>query len=124
MKIWRLSRICKITCSILTLTGVLTACNTLPVKQGKTLVYKADGSLTCNEDTGGTLNEMKAELVKKNIPVLSSHCGNDGFVRAAVCGIETGRINIYQIESRHLSAAQSIGFKNITILKDYKKTGC
>jgi hypothetical protein len=57
---------------------------------------------------------MELELKTAGIKVFSRRKGYDGREGIAICGSPTGQINIYEIASGDLSAAVSLGFKQLS----------
>ena len=80
---------------------------------GSIVVGKADGSLQCEMKTGLSLEEM-AEKQLNGIKIISSRKAHDGLVRIQTCGVETGMLNLYEIQHQDLSQAQKSGF---TVIK-------
>ena len=76
-------------------------------------VFKLDGTKHCEPYAGVSLDSMALELGAAGIEVLSRRKGYDGREGIAVCGEPTGQINIYEISSSDLSAALSLGFKQL-----------
>lgn len=108
---------------ILTTIFLVAACN--PVATSSTVkVYKAQGSMSCDSASGVDLSVMLNEFKRSGINVRSANCGSDGLVRAAVCGIATGKVNVYEIDSADLNTAKGMGFKNIESLKGYTPISC
>lgn len=108
---------------LVSLAFAVAACN--PVASTSTVkVYKPEGSISCQSGSGESLSEMLKGLSKQGISVKSAHCGTDGLVRAAVCNIPTGKINVYEIDAADLSEARGIGFRKIESLKDFRPTSC
>ena len=103
---------------------ILSGCKTVPVKSETVTVYKYDGSISCDKTVAIAVDSMKQELTRSKIPVISSSCGNDGMVRAAVCGIKTGDINIYEVRREMLPKAQALGFKPTSSIPDLAKVAC
>lgn len=111
------------------LLGVLTAsffgiaCN--PVATTSTVkVFKAQGSISCDPGSGTSLSTMLGEFNRSGINVKSAHCGTDGLARAAVCGVSTGRLNVYEIDASDLNNAAGMGFRKVESLKGYKPSSC
>ncbi|CAA6803982.1 MAG: Unknown protein [uncultured Thiotrichaceae bacterium] len=101
----------------------IVACN--PVAPTTTVkVYKAQGSISCDPGSGTSLTAMSGILNKSGIAVRSAHCGSDGLVRAAVCGVSTGKLNVYEIDASDLNSVIRMGFKKVELLKDYKPGSC
>ena len=86
-------------------------------------VYKYDGSVQCGH-TGVEQDTMVLELTKAGIDVVCSQKGHDGLMRTTVCGADTGKLNIYTIDSTNLSNAEVIGFKSVDKLADYQDQEC
>ena len=86
-------------------------------------VYKHDGSVQCGY-TGIELDAMGLELKNAGIDVACSQKGHDGLMRAAVCGMNTGTLNIYTIAHKHLPEAVAIGFRSVTELAEYQDQEC
>jgi thioredoxin-related protein len=86
-------------------------------------VFKSDGSVQC--DTSKIeLDIMAMELINAGIDVVCSQTGHDGLTRATLCGLSTGNINIYKINSVNLSDAESIGFESVSTLSEYQDQKC
>ena len=86
-------------------------------------VFKYDGSIQC-ENTGLNLEVMALELINAGIDVVCSQKGHDGLIRPAVCGGDTGIINIYKIHNANLPDAENIGFDSVSILSEYSDEIC
>ena len=76
-------------------------------------VFKLDGTKHCESYAGVSLDSMALELAGAGIEVFSRRKGYDGREGIAVCGAPTGQINIYEIAPSDLSAALSLGFKQL-----------
>ena len=76
-------------------------------------VFKLDGTNHCEPCAGLDLDSMELELQAAGIEVFSRRKGYDGREGIAICGAPTGQINIYEIASGDLSAALSLGFKQL-----------
>ncbi|MFT4585635.1 MAG: hypothetical protein ACI8XZ_005409 [Gammaproteobacteria bacterium] len=82
-------------------------------------VYTSSGRLQCEDDSGNEVEDTKEELEASNIKVFSSECGLlTGKMAPALCGATTLHINIHGIDSSKLSAAESLGYQEITSLTD------
>lgn len=117
--------------SILCISVNLIACaeNVLPQASTKKniikkSVYKYAGSTQCNTGKGLTLEEMKRQLVSAHINVLTAACGNDGKMRATMCGAPDGKIGIFEIPTDQFDVALKIGFLSIDQLTDAVKVPC
>jgi hypothetical protein len=96
--------------ALMLLLSLLVSCGgATTVKSGAASVevYKHDGSLQCQPDSGVALDSMAQTLTDAGIDVRASRQGNDCLVRPAVCGAGTSVINIYQISDDQLSPAQA-----------------
>ncbi len=102
----------------------LSACETSAIKSATVKVYKYDGSVSCDQSSGTSIESMQDELLQKKIPIISSDCGSDGLIRAAVCGIETGHVNVFEIKSDTYPTAKTLGYKVVTKLEDYAPMDC
>lgn len=85
----------------------LFSCPPLTVEPDTVRVAKPDGSLQC-ENNGVTLVDMQQQL--GNISVYSAVKESDGLIRPAVCGIDTGIFNVYDIAATDLQQALDLGF--------------
>ncbi len=72
-------------------------------------VYKADGTLQCNQGKQISLSEMAKQL--SGIQVFSQSNLNDGMMRIQVCGAPTGQCNVFEIPKTELKKAIGLGFK-------------
>lgn len=86
----------------------LATCPPLVVKPTTLLVAKSDTSLQCEDNSGIALIDMQQQL--GNIMVYSSSKENDGLIRPALCGIDTGNFNVYEIAATDLEQAITLGF--------------
>lgn len=75
----------------------------------KVKVYKADGTLQCNQGARISLEEMQKQL--PGINVFSKENKHDGMMRIQLCGTPTGNSNVYEIDRKDLDAAIKAGFK-------------
>lgn len=93
--------------------GLLCSCTSGPCR-GKRLsektvmIFKPDGSKQCQKNTGVGLKEMAKQL--GSIKVKSQAKKRDGKMRAAVCGADTGQINVYEIAEKDFPLAKNVGF--------------
>ena len=71
-------------------------------------IFKADGSLQCNQGKKISLDEMAKQL--KDIKIYSSENKHDGLMRAQMCGRPTGFNNVYEIDVDNLDKAVKLGF--------------
>ena len=73
-------------------------------------IYKSDGSLQCEKNSGISVLIMKRELEEKGIEVFGSRTSQDGMSYIAMCGAPTGKINIYKINVSNLKIVEKLGF--------------
>ena len=73
-------------------------------------IYKYDGSLQCQPDSGISLDEMGKELTDKGIPILKSAKKTDGMRHITLCNASTGIVNVFEIDSTNYDAATKLGF--------------
>jgi hypothetical protein len=90
---------------------------------GAVSVYKSAGRVQC---FGGGLTppQMQIELTAAGIGVIAACSGLDGNVYATVCGISDGRINIFEIQSSDVAAAQALGFVLLSSLPNATRVAC
>ena len=86
-------------------------------------VYKPDGSIQCGT-MGIDIDLMAMDLINAGIDVICSQKGIDGSAHLAVCGVETGYINIYTIYISNLPDAGALGFESVNTLPDYQDVQC
>jgi hypothetical protein len=86
-------------------------------------VAKHKGAIQC-ESAGIGLKTMKKELVQAKIRVRKVRCGHDGLIYPAVCGAETGRLNLYDIPAKKLGDAAELGFQPLSDWPDAAETPC
>ena len=86
-------------------------------------VYQSAGSVQC---AGGGLTpaQMQLQLTGNGIGVISSACGIDGDAHIAVCGASAGRINIFEVQSSDVAAAQGLGFALLSGLPNATRISC
>ncbi len=119
-----MEKIYKHTLLLLLCSLLFNACNTNTIKTSTVKVYKFDGSISCNQSSGVSLEDMRAELMRSKVPIVSASCGSDGLVRAAVCGIETGRVNVFEIPAEAYSKARALGYHDLSNLDDFTSVSC
>lgn len=88
---------------------------------GAVSVYKATGAVQCS---GGGLTpaQMQLELTAAGIGVISAACGSDGNAVVAMCGAPTGTINIFEVQSADVAAAQGLGYALLSSLPNAVRT--
>ncbi len=72
-------------------------------------VYKLDGSVQCEPNSGKPITEIQTEL--SNIKIISSKSSHDGLMRTQVCGQPTGNCFVFEISETDLDKALKYGFK-------------
>ncbi len=75
-------------------------------------VYKYDGSKQCGQGKVVSPDEMKKQLGE--IKTYSQMNITDNLMRTQVCGSDTGRANVYEIEKASLADAKKKGFREWT----------
>ena len=86
-------------------------------------VFKSTGSVQCAE--GGTdLSTFARQLEQAGLKVLSSACGSDGRMRAAMCGAADGRVAIFELSSADAQASSQLGFAPLSKLPDAQVVPC
>ncbi|BBJ00365.1 hypothetical protein FGKAn22_20570 [Ferrigenium kumadai] len=105
--------------------AILTACGAVESKSPGASVsfYKPSGSVQCMGG-GQSLQAMERQLADAGIPVLTSACGVDGKVYAAVCGAADGRIGIFVIPAARAQAATALGFAPLSSLPAATEVVC
>jgi hypothetical protein len=76
-------------------------------------VFKYNGEKQCGLGEIVSLEKMEREL--RDIKVFSRSVKNDGLMRTAVCGANTGSANVYEIATSDLKKAEGFGFKPWTV---------
>jgi hypothetical protein len=102
-------------------------------------LYKHFGSVQCqpimeqpaasmmtmgNLGGGTSLPVMQQQLTDAGIQVLFVTCGHDGFLRPAMCGVEDGRIAIFEVPAAQAEAAVALGFAPLSDLPDATRFSC
>lgn len=88
-----------------------------------TRIAKSNGSRQC-ESGHVSPAAMKRELLAGGVNVVSMACGSDGLMYPAVCGADTGEINIFEISSSDLEKAKNLGFKPLSDWPDAQEVPC
>lgn len=86
-------------------------------------LYKYAGSVQCMAG-GLTLADMERELAGAGVRVMSSTCGHDGRMYAAVCGGGDGRIGIVTVSQADVSAAAKLGYAALSTLSHAAPAAC
>lgn len=86
-------------------------------------VYKYVGSVQC-KGGGMPLATMMRQLSDAGIPALNVSCGRDGKIYPAVCGAADGHIGVLEVPEVKVSAAQSLGFRQLSDLPEATKVAC
>ena len=122
------NRIMNITLGLIIVAISITSCKHNKTEEGsKALyakVYKSDSSVQCDIDSAIELETMKQELIDEGIDVICSQKLNDGEPRNAACGIDSGNINVYVINTSNLVDAENIGFNSVDELTEYVDETC
>ncbi len=87
-------------------------------------VYQYDGSKQCEKFNEVSLGKMSQSLRDIGVPVMCSYKASDGMMRPQMCGHSTGKINVYEIPSKHLSRAVEAGFKSVKSIKNFEPKVC
>ena len=75
-------------------------------------VYKPDGSKQCDKKK----NVISADVMSdefKEITIYSKENKSDGQMHITLCGVPTGRVNVYEIQLKDLEKAKTLGFKEV-----------
>ncbi len=78
----------------------------------KIQVFKYDGSLQCGTGKAIPIVEMQKEL--GTLIVYKAESKADGLMHVQMCGTNTGKANVYTIDSNRLEEARKLGFKQWT----------
>ena len=76
-------------------------------------VTRPDGAQQCAPGSGQTLESSFTELQKAQVRVLDSQKGNDKKLHAQMCGIPSGKTNMFQIPKEDLPKAIALGFHEV-----------
>lgn len=80
-------------------------------RQDAVWITKADGSKSCEKDSGQSTEQGGEELKKAQVKILESKKGSDGKMRVQMCGVPSGSVNAYKILKADLPKAIALGFK-------------
>ena len=92
--------------------------------EGDSKVFHYSGAVQCQPTSGISLAEMQMQLTNAGIDVVCAQTGADGMNYPAVCGGQTGEINIYQIREENLEDAINLGFTPVIALPNYADLAC
>lgn len=82
------------------------------------IVYKSTSEIQC-EFKGHPPEQTALELTKNGIKIIESNCGSiSGMMNISVCGGGTSSVNIFNIDSKDLELAISLGFFSETSLNE------
>lgn len=73
-------------------------------------ITRPDGALSCEVESGQSLEKGALDLQKRGIKILSSKKASDQKMHIQVCGAPQGSSNAYEIPRAQLEEAASIGF--------------
>jgi hypothetical protein len=93
--------------------GEATSSSDSPKQTDTVWVSRPDGGQSCSPKSGQALDEAATELKGAGIAVFESRKGNDGKMRAQMCGLPTGGLNSYRIAKADLAKAQALGFQKL-----------
>lgn len=74
-------------------------------------VMKPDGGESCAKDSAISIEQGAEDLKKAKIKILASQKGDDGKMHAQMCGLPTGKLNLYKINKSDLPRAVTLGFE-------------
>jgi hypothetical protein len=86
-------------------------------------VAKSLGGKQC-EASGTSLAVLAAQLAQAGVTVQRQACGDDGRMRAAVCGAADGRIAIFTIPAAQQALATQAQFVPLAALPDAREQPC
>jgi len=72
-------------------------------------VYKYDGSKQCSPGLAVSPAEMQKELV--GIEVYAAESKMDHLMHPMICGVQSGKANVFTIQRKDLGAVQKLGYK-------------
>lgn len=81
-----------------------------PSEAAQVWISRPDGSLSCGMKEAQSLETAAAELEKAGVRVFGSAKGNDGKMRAQMCGLPTGNLNRFKILEADVEKAKGLGF--------------
>ena len=73
-------------------------------------VSKSDGGMSCEKESGQTLEAVTAQFKIAGIHVLEAEKGTDGLMRVQMCGAPSGSQNRLKISRSDLTQAEGMGF--------------
>jgi hypothetical protein len=80
-------------------------------------IYKADGTRQCEPTRPIPATELKTQLETNGVKVLKIEHTTDGVMHIQVCGSETGKIYVFDIQRLHLQKALKMGYKSLKSLE-------
>lgn len=83
----------------------------MTMTQNSLWVAISDGSLSCGEAPGRTLEEDQKKLEAAGVQVFQAKKTSDGKMHIQVCGAATGRLNSFLIKNSDVKKAADLGFK-------------
>ncbi|MEW5757647.1 MAG: serpin family protein [Pseudomonadota bacterium] len=84
-------------------------------------VYQYSGVLQCESDDGYSISTMYTTLVNAGVEVLSERTDQDGVMRIASCGADSGEINVFTIRESAVPLAEDLGFSRLSELTSYTR---
>jgi hypothetical protein len=87
--------------------------NSSSLSSANVWVTRPDGGQQCSPQSGQSLDTSSAELKKAQVRVLNSQKGSDNKLHAQMCGIPSGKTNMFQIPRDDLSKASALGYHEV-----------
>lgn len=94
----------------LSLTLALGACDDAMTGGDTVEMFKYYGTTQC-APRENKLPELEAQLTAAGVQILDRREGDDGMMRAMVCGGSDGRIGVFTINAAQTGAAEAAGFE-------------
>lgn len=76
-------------------------------------VYKPTGEKQCGMGNPIKLEDMKATIEARKVPVYDAVTQPDGKMHIAVCGAPSGQIHVFEIPKKYFSKIKALGFKEL-----------
>jgi hypothetical protein len=76
-------------------------------------VTRPDGAQQCAPGSGQTLESGASELEKAQVRIVHSQKGSDHKLHAQMCGIPSGKNNMFEIPKDDLPKALALGFHEV-----------